>query len=124
MVHVSDPDTGDSMWDNAAFCMGCDHMLFGDGHVTVDLMAHEWGHAIDHNEGEMFNYGATGALEESFCDVSAVMLDTSNWTLGEGTPGRGTSRDIANPPAFGDPDHYLDFVITSDDNAGVHLGRC
>jgi Zn-dependent metalloprotease len=119
MVHVADPDTG-GLWSNAAFCGGCEHIKLGDGYVTLDILAHEWSHGIDNYEANLFYHGPSGALDESFADVSGAMLDTANWTLGEGRREGAPMRDMRHPPAYGQPDHYLDYVITSSDHAGVH----
>ena len=126
MVHVADSMTADPYPRNAWFSSGCGHMKFGTGMVVLDIMAHEWTHGIDARHGQIVNSGMSGAMEESFCDISGVMADDDDWLLGEDAWG-GAFRDLSDPPQFGgghgpDPDHMSDYrdLPLDDDDGGVH----
>lgn len=122
MVHVADPHTGDPFVQNAWFSSYCGHMKFGTGMVVLDIMAHEWTHGIDSRHGQIINMGMSGAMEESFCDVSGAMVDDDDWVIGEDS-WWGTGRDMSNPPAYRQhPDHYSLYVVKDldDDDGGVH----
>ncbi|MGL5810425.1 MAG: M4 family metallopeptidase [Nocardioides sp.] len=126
-------------------------LVFGDGDGTVferftkpvDVLAHELTHAVTEFTAGLVYQGQSGALNESVSDVFAACTKQrllgqaageGDWLIGEGifTPtvnGRAL-RDMANPgtayddPRIGkdpQPAHMDDFVVTSDDNGGVHL---
>ena len=120
MVHVADPDTEDPMVRNAWFSPQCEHLKFGAGMVAMDIMAHEWTHAVDYYHGQIINSDMSGAMEESFCDISGAMVDDDDWLVGEDARG-GALRDMANPPAIdGLPDHMSGYLDTEADDGGVH----
>jgi hypothetical protein len=118
---------------NAEFSYVCNRTLFGDNMATLDVVAHEITHGIiaaaipDALTGGGLTYAhQSGALNESYSDVFAAMIDSANWTIGEGAPG-GPFRSMSNPLANGDPDH-VDMLCTSTndfcgwaaDSGGVH----
>ncbi|KAA3662926.1 MAG: hypothetical protein DWQ04_12075 [Chloroflexi bacterium] len=110
---------------NAFYDPGCNHIKFTDNMVTLDIMGHEWTHAIDRNEAGLVYRNQSGALDESFADFFGSMMD-GDWQMGEGSV-VGIIRDMSTPPAYGDPDHmsllcsatsdYCSFAL---DNGGVH----
>ena len=87
--------------------------------VTLDIMAHEYSHALDERTAQLIYQNQSGALDESFADVFGVLIDDDDWTIGEGSA-LGAIRDISNPPAFGHPDHMRNFLVTTADFGGVH----
>ena len=135
---------------NNAFWDGT-QLVFGDGDgkvferftKPVDVLAHEFSHAVvEHTAGLVYR-GQSGALNESVADVFASCLKQrllgqdaadGDWLIGEGiftTSVRARAlRDMAAPgTAYDDPElgadpqvgHMDDYVETSDDNGGVHL---
>ena len=109
---------------NAAFVSVCGHFVFGDFQATLDFLAHEVTHGVTHNSAGLIYSNQSGALNESYSDVFAAMIDNANWTIGEGITAGGfcqitnpttgtttpvprcsaprpvfTSRDMSNPPA-------------------------
>ena len=125
MVHVADPDTGDPLVQNAWFSPACEHLKFGFDMVVPDIMAHEWTHAVDNYHGQIMNVGMSGAMEESFCDMSGAMVDGDDWLIGEDAAG-GAIRDMSDPPAIDNlPDHMDLFRVLPNDDAhdkgGVHV---
>lgn len=113
MVHV-----GNNLRD-AAYRNGCEMIELGDGMVTLDILAHEFTHGVTDHTADLIYADESGALNESYSDVFAAMVDTANWTIGEGSA-VGTARNMRSPPAspaFSQPDHMLTGV--SGDGRGL-----
>ena len=97
----------------------CYLFFFSPGMVTLDIVGHEFTHAVDESERQLIYADQSGALDESFADIFGYFVDPSNWLHGEGTPGavspqvpvQGSKvcsptkagRDLSNPPCFGVP---------------------
>ncbi len=127
------------------------HLVFGDGDGrvfrrftrAVDVLAHEFSHAVTEHTAGLVYRGQSGALNESVSDVFAICLKhrvlgqhagSGSWLIGEeifadGVAARGL-RDMERPgtayddPRLGSdpqPAHLRDYVETTDDNGGVHL---
>ncbi|MCH1865948.1 protealysin inhibitor emfourin [Nocardioides sp. CFH 31398] len=142
-VHYGE-DYVNAFWDGTQLVFGD-----GDGEVfarftrSLDVVAHEFSHAVVQYTADLVYADQPGALNESVCDVFAACLDQrergetaeqADWLIGRdlflpGVQARAL-RDMARPgtayddPALGrDPQvgHMDDFVVTQDDNGGVHL---
>lgn len=115
-VHVG------TAWRNAAYRSWCDHLVFGDGIASPGIIAHEFRHAVDRYSADLRYQNQSGALDESYADISAAVIDDEDWFIGEdlGLGGCGALRDMADPPNCGDPDHMDDYFVTTGDNGGVH----
>ncbi len=135
---------------NNAFWDGT-QLVFGDGDgkvferftKPVDVLAHEFTHAVVEHTAGLVYQGQSGALNESVADVFASCLKQrllgqdaadGDWLIGEGIFTSSVQaralRDMAAPgTAYDDPElgadpqvgHMDDYVETSDDNGGVHL---
>ena len=81
---------------NAAYVPDCDHLRFSDSFVTDDVFAHEFTHAVTRWSSDLLYQDQPGALNESYSDVLAAMVDP-DWTIGETMPA-GAIRDMSNPP--------------------------
>ncbi len=137
-------DYVNAFWDGTQLVFGD-----GDGEVfdrftkPVDVLGHEFTHAVTERAAGLVYQDQPGALNESVSDAFAACLkqrlrgqspDEADWVIGEGLflPGvnaRGL-RDMRAPgtayddPALGrdpQPAHLRDYVETTDDNGGVHL---
>jgi Zn-dependent metalloprotease len=136
-------------YDNA-FWNG-ERMVFGDGDGEVfsgftgslTVIAHELAHGVIEDEGGLLYRGQSGALNESFADVVGALAeqhhlgqtaDQASWLIGEGiftdaVEGRALRSMAAPGTAYDDdvlgrdpqPAHMRDFVVTRDDNGGVHI---
>ncbi|MEK6220619.1 MAG: M4 family metallopeptidase, partial [Chloroflexota bacterium] len=115
-------------------------MVYGDAYgfpLADDVVGHELTHGVTENTSNLFYYYQSGAINESLSDVWGEFIDLTNsagtdtpavrWELGEDISGYGSIRDMANPPAFGDPDkmtspnyHLGDLSNLGYDNGGVH----
>ena len=130
-----------------AFYAGDGIMVYGEGlppNATVggykwnyfagalDVVAHELTHGVtDYSSGLIYK-NESGALNESFSDMMGASVEfyyqpvgsaylKADYTLGEDlTTPMGGFRSMANPGAFGDPDHYSKRYLGTSDNGGVH----
>jgi hypothetical protein len=135
-------------YDNA-FWNG-DQLVFGDGDGKifgsftrpVDVLGHEFTHAVTQFTAALSYQGQSGALNESVSDCFGMCLkqrqlgqtaDQADWLVGAGIflPGINARalRDMAHPgTAYDDPTlgqdpqvgDMADYVDTTDDNGGVH----
>ncbi|MCP3423291.1 protealysin inhibitor emfourin [Nocardioides pinisoli] len=133
-----------AFWDGTQLVFGD-----GDGRVferftkPVDVLAHEFSHAVIEHTADLTYQGQSGALNESVADVFASCLKQrllgqdageGDWLIGQGifkpSVQARALRDMAAPgtayddPAVGaDPQvgHMDDYVDTTSDNGGVHL---
>jgi bacillolysin len=116
---------------NNAFWNGT-YMVYGDGDGTnfiafsgsVDVVAHELTHGVTEHTSGLIYQDQSGALNESWSDAMAAVIENKNWLVGEdiytpGIPGDAL-RSMENPNAYGDPDHMSEYVYTTSDNGGVH----
>lgn len=81
---------------NLALCDG-DRLLFGDGDgrdfaplgAALDIVAHEYVHAVIRKHANLATTGQSGQIDEGFADLLACLIEqtarptTGNWTLGE-----------------------------------------
>jgi bacillolysin/neutral peptidase B len=107
----------------------------------IDIIVHELTHGVTQHTAGLRLVNQSGALNESFSDIFAVMV--RNWFLGTQTPvaewdwsiGSGWKepgtplRSLADPglgqplwpKGSGQPAHMKDFVRTLQDDGGVHV---
>jgi Zn-dependent metalloprotease len=107
--------------DNAYWLPGDQQFLFnntGGNEGSLDIVGHEFTHAViayiveDGHAGYgngLRYWGETGALNESYADIMGALIenktDSGRWSHGEDTPG-GASRDLSQPSAHNQPEHY------------------
>jgi Zn-dependent metalloprotease len=138
----------DNAYDNA-FWNG-EQLVFGDGDGVyfqrftspVDIIGHEFTHAVTQHTAGLTYQGQSGALNESMSDVFGISLKQrlagqsaaeADWLIGEGifTPSvQGVAlRSMKDPgSAYDDPNlgkdpqvgSMDDYVDTTEDNGGVH----
>jgi bacillolysin len=108
-------------------------MYYGQGFpVADDVVGHELTHGVTDFTSSLLYFMESGAINESMSDIFGEAVDqltagandaaADKWKLGESVPGFGAVRDMANPPAFGDPDRMGSaFYDKGDtDSGGVH----
>jgi hypothetical protein len=133
-----------AFWDGTQLVFGD-----GDGRVferftkPVDVLAHEFSHAVIEHTADLTYRGQSGALNESVADAFASCLKQrllgqdagdGDWLIGQGifmpSVQARALRDMAAPgTAYDDPDigadpqvgHMDDYIDTTADNGGVHL---
>jgi len=130
-------------WNNASW--NGTYVKVGDGNgkdndslCTLDVIAHEWTHAVIQFTANLINSNQSGALNESLSDVFAALID-GNWLQGEdcwlkkSAPAGRNLQDPTNKGCFKpadpvesvlnghQPDHMKDRYRGTDDNGGVHI---
>jgi Zn-dependent metalloprotease len=121
----------------------------GDGRIftrftaSVDVIAHELTHGVTQFAAALGYHGQTGAVNEHLSDVFGIMVkqyllnqnaNESDWLIGAEILGPGVHgvavRSMAAPgtayddPILGrdpQPSHMRDYVVTTEDNGGVHI---
>ena len=132
-----------AFWDGGQLVFGDgDGKIFGSFTKPVDVLGHEFTHAVTQFSANLTYQGQSGALNESVSDCFGMCLkqrllgqtaDQADWLVGQGIflPGVNARalRDMAHPgTAYDDPTlgkdpqvgDMSDFVDTTDDNGGVH----
>jgi len=106
-----DGDTNNATWNGSYISVG-DANSFQYTFATVDIIAHEFTHAITDNTAKLRYVQEPGALNESFSDIFGAAVEfyakppnqSGNWMIGEDTGF--ALRNMANPNSKGDPDTY------------------
>ncbi len=133
-----------AFWDGTQLVFGDgDGQIFERFTKPVDVLGHEFAHAVTEHTAGLVYRDQAGALNESVSDVFGSclkqwLLDESaaaaDWLIGEGLFKPGVAaralRDMRAPgTAYDDPrlgrdpqvGHMDDFVRTTSDNGGVHV---
>lgn len=115
-----------------------DGAVFGDFTLSLDIVAHEWGHALVSLGPKLLYQGESGALNEHIADVFGITTqqwksqDQHDWRIGEEilidqhsavrnmlSPGTAYDNEIlGKDPQVGHMDQYRKIRA---DNGGVHL---
>jgi bacillolysin len=97
-----------------------------NSYATVDIIGHEYSHAVTGTSSALVYQDESGALNESFSDIFGDVIEnyvfgSNDWLMGDERTS-GAIRSLMNPNAFGDPDTYLgtNWYVGSADNGGVH----
>ena len=105
--------------------------------AALDIVAHEITHGLTDYTSDLIYFGESGALNESFSDIMATAVEfmfqepgdglmRADYICGEDAV-RGAAnplngiRSLANPTAYGHPDHYSIRYTGTGDNGGVHI---
>lgn len=125
-----------AFWDGVAFFYGDGRFLEAGNpfninpFVTLDIVGHEYTHAITYYASQLAYQYESGALNESFSDIFGhnieVYKNPSGWSWSNGNevfPFGGSFREFGDPKARQQPDTYLGqyWHTTPDDNGGVHV---
>jgi Zn-dependent metalloprotease len=132
-----------AFWNGTQLVFGDgDGKIFGTFTKPVDVLGHEFSHAVTQFTAGLAYQGQSGALNESVSDCFGACVKQrllgqtaadADWLVGQGIFLPGVSaralRDMANPGmAYDDPTlgrdpqvgNMKDYVDTSDDSGGVH----
>jgi len=97
-----------------------------NSYATLDIIGHEYAHAVTGSTAELEYQNESGALNESFSDIFGEALElysngTNDWLMGAERDG-GYIRNLSNPKDKGQPDTYLgtNWYNGANDFGGVH----
>lgn len=127
-------------FDNAFWTSDFQQFVFGDGQYYfkplsggLDVVAHEYTHAVvDYTAGLIYS-GESGALNEAYADIMGNFIenkDEPEWLIGEDvileSSGMNALRSMSNPESLEQPsvvggEYYWDPSDSSYDNGGVHI---
>ncbi|WP_406395439.1 M4 family metallopeptidase [Streptomyces sp. NBC_00887] len=139
----------DDKYNNAFF--DGEQMVFGDGDgeifldftVAIDVIAHELAHGLTQHTANLAYQGQSGALNESVSDVFGSLVkqyslgqsaEQGDWLIGAGllaprvsgvalrsmkAPGTAYDDDVLGKDP--QPASMDDYIVTDEDNGGVHL---
>jgi Zn-dependent metalloprotease len=126
-VHYSDFLCPNAFWNGS-------QMVYCAELAVDDVVGHELSHGVTENTSKLLYYYESGAINESLSDIWGEFVDLSNsagddspavrWLIGEDLSSSiGVIRDMADPPAKGDPDKMSSplYHTDSSDNGGVHF---
>jgi Zn-dependent metalloprotease len=120
--------------DNASMSFTGGQMLVGLGSsgtlanswCPLDVIGHEYTHAVTGSSSQLVYANESGALNESFSDIFGEMIENyvagpNDWLIGDDRTS-GAIRSMSNPNSFSDPDTYLgtNWYSGTNDNGGVH----
>jgi bacillolysin len=124
-----------AFWDGSRLTYGDGASRF-DALTSLDVAAHEFGHAVCSNTANLVYSYESGALNEGFSDIWGAAVEhytgpdspvdakqKDPWLIGEEIDKQRESlRSMKNPKAEGQPDTYLGtyWYTGTGDNGGVH----
>jgi Zn-dependent metalloprotease len=138
-VHFDDTPGDGQGYENAYWNGSV--MTYGDGNTrfdpltSLDVAAHEIGHAVCENTANLTYQNESGAMNEGFSDIWGACVEyykdpsKATWLIGEDIDKvRASLRSMSNPNAEGQPDTYkgTNWVATTtsptraNDYGGVH----
>ncbi|MEJ0037752.1 MAG: M4 family metallopeptidase [Gammaproteobacteria bacterium] len=134
---MTPPEWHDASWWRDAMWYG--QSKDADGNLRsfarhLDIIAHELMHGVTAHISGLIYRDESGALNESFSDIFAIIIKnwnwdprskggnaaTWNWEIGSNAIGPNPLRDISNPARTGMPAHRSEYLVTQDDYGGVH----
>jgi bacillolysin len=100
--------------------------------AALDIVAHEIAHGVTDYTSDLIYRNESGALNESFSDIIGTAVEfmfhpsgsgvhRADYLCGEDAVRPAGIRSMANPSAYGHPDHYSVRFTGSTDNGGVHI---
>jgi hypothetical protein len=110
-------------WENATCGADCD-CKFGDGvggwGAFLDVLAHEFTHAVVGQTAGLNYLYQSGAINEHYADFFAAMVETSDW-LNSNPKG---FRNLSDPPngSYESPDHYDEMIQVGIPSRGNDYG--
>jgi Zn-dependent metalloprotease len=133
-----------AMWDGKQMIYGDgDGKLFNRFTIAPDVIGHEETHGVTQHSAALEYHDQPGALNEHISDAFGMMIKQyilgqtvtqSDWLIGKGLYGPNVHgqaiRSMKAPgtayddPVLGrdpQPAHMRDYVVTTDDNGGVHI---
>ncbi len=99
---------------------------------ALDVVAHELTHGLTSYSSDLIYQDESGALNEAFSDMIGTSTEfffktagahaaPADYLIGEDVIRPGAIRSMADPLAFGHPDHYSRRYTGDEDGGGVHI---
>ena len=127
-------------WTGSAFYFGDGDGVIADPLTTLDVVAHEYGHALTRFTSQLNYQDESGALNEAYSDIHATAVEfasqqdgtdaypdiepgKADWLMGEDCWLESTAlRDMRNPQRYNHPSWYHGtyWYFGTGDNGGVH----
>jgi Zn-dependent metalloprotease len=127
-------------WDGSDFHFGDGDGMTAGPLTVLDIVGHEYGHAITQYTSNLVYAYEPGALNESYSDIMGALVEfaeqpdgrsaypasvngQSDWLCGEDSWIMDAAlRDLRDPQRYGQPSYYLgtNWFNGDDDNGGVH----
>ncbi len=118
-------------WNGSVMTYGDGSGTYFDALTSLDVAAHEIGHAVMSNTANLTYSYESGALNEAFSDIWGASVEyfaapsKQTWLIGEDIErrsGHAALRSMSNPKSEGQPDTYqgTNWATGSADNGGVH----
>jgi len=141
IINVCDPDDGlgydNAYWNGAIIALGNGSIVCYPLAGGLDVIAHEFGHAVVSSTANLEYKNQSGAINEAYADIFGTMVDRSNWTIGETIIKNryyfptGNMRDMRNPHNGGtsiddpcwQPASVAEMYLGTEDNGGVHINN-
>ena len=134
-INVCDPEDylgmENAFWNGSVIALGNGRNVFNPLAGGLDVIAHEFGHAVISTTAKLEYRNQSGAINETFADIFGAMVDRANWTIGEAVVknksyfNTGFLRDMSNPHNGGgngwQPAHVSEMYLGTEDNGGVHI---
>lgn len=121
-------------WNGSAMFYGNGKTSFYPLAGSLDVAGHEMTHGVVQNTAGLEYNGQSGAINESMADIFGVMMDRSDWKIGEDIIKssaylNGALRDMSNPhqgrtqlfTAGYQPMNMSEYYSGTEDNSGVHI---
>ena len=124
-----------AFWNGKFISLGNGNIDFTPTGGALDIIGHEFGHAVVQYTTNLEYKNQSGAINEGYADIFGAMVDRTNWTIGEtiiknkNNYPTGALRDMSNPhnggKQLGDgswqPAHVSEMYFGQQDNGGVHI---
>ncbi len=137
LVAAGYPDNNNAFWDGTRMTYGDGGTGVFDALTSLDVAAHEIGHAVCSSTANLAYQKESGAMNEGFSDIWGACVENfaapakQPWLIGEDIErrtGHAALRSMSNPKAEGQPDTYggtnwINPVCTptnNNDQCGVH----
>ncbi|AMO20422.1 M4 family metallopeptidase [Flavobacterium columnare] len=129
-VHYSN-NYDNAYWDGTRMTYGDGSGTYFDALTSLDVCAHEIGHAICTKTANLVYQNESGAMNEGFSDIWGACIENyaqankQIWLIGEDIERRAghlALRSMSNPNAEGQPDTYkgTNWYSGTGDSGGVH----
>lgn len=120
-----------AFWNGSVMTYGDGSGTYFDALTSLDVAAHEIGHAVCTNTANLVYQNESGAMNEGFSDIWGASVEyfaapeKSAWLIGEDIerrPGSAALRSMSDPNSEGQPDTYkgTSWYSGTADNGGVH----